>query len=36
MKRLAECGDTVNKVLEVDIKGADITLNLYDYPSANK
>ena len=23
MRRLAECGDTVNKVLEVDIKGAD-------------
>jgi predicted nuclease of predicted toxin-antitoxin system len=36
MRRLAECDDTVNKVLEVDIKGADITLKLYEFPSANK
>jgi predicted nuclease of predicted toxin-antitoxin system len=36
VKRLVECDDTVNKVLEVDIKGAEITLNLYEFPFANK
>ena len=32
LKRLAELGDAINKVLEVDIAGDDITLKLYDFP----
>jgi len=36
LKKLARCGDTVNKVLEVDIAGDDITLSLYDFPPEHK
>jgi predicted nuclease of predicted toxin-antitoxin system len=32
LKRLAELGDAINKVLEVDIAGDEITLRLYDFP----
>ena len=36
MKRLTQCGDAVNKVLEVDIVEEDITLTMYDYPAAKR
>jgi predicted nuclease of predicted toxin-antitoxin system len=36
MKALAECGDTINKVLEVNIEKADVSLKLYEFPSAKK
>jgi predicted nuclease of predicted toxin-antitoxin system len=36
MKRFAQCGDTVNKVLEVDVAKDDITLKIYDFPIAKR
>ena len=36
MKRLVQCGDAVNKVLEVDITEEDITLKVYDFPAAKR
>jgi predicted nuclease of predicted toxin-antitoxin system len=33
VKRLAQCDETVNKVLEVDISDGDITLTIYDFPA---
>lgn len=36
VKRLSDCGDAVNKVLEVDTEGVDISLKLYEFPSAKK
>jgi predicted nuclease of predicted toxin-antitoxin system len=35
VKRLAQCDDTVNKVLEVDISDGDIMLTMYDFPAVN-
>lgn len=34
IKRLTELDDTINKLLEVDIDGENITFKLYDFPSA--
>ena len=36
LKKLAQCSDAMNKVLEVDITGDDITLRLYDFPPEHK
>ena len=33
LKKLEQCEDTVNKVLEVDIRTEDITLTIYDFPA---
>lgn len=35
IKRLTELDDTINKLLEVDIGGENITFKLYDFPSAD-
>jgi hypothetical protein len=32
IKKLAELDDAINKLLEVDIDGENITLRLYDFP----
>jgi predicted nuclease of predicted toxin-antitoxin system len=34
LAKLGELGEPVNRVLEVDIEGEDITFNLYDLPPA--
>jgi len=36
IKRLARCGDTVNKVLEVDIRKEDIIFSMYDFPATKR
>jgi predicted nuclease of predicted toxin-antitoxin system len=36
IKRLVRCGDTINKVLEVDMTEGDITLRIYDFPAAKR
>jgi hypothetical protein len=36
MERLAQSGDNVNKVLEVDTNEEDITLTVYDYPAKQR
>jgi predicted nuclease of predicted toxin-antitoxin system len=33
LRRLAELGDSINKLLEVDLVGDEITLALYDLPA---
>jgi predicted nuclease of predicted toxin-antitoxin system len=33
IKRLAQCGNIVNKVLEVDVRKQEITLTMYDFPA---
>ena len=35
LKRLAELGDVIKKLLEVNIDGDDITVKLYDFPMAD-
>jgi predicted nuclease of predicted toxin-antitoxin system len=36
IKRLTQCDDTVNKVLEVDISEKDILLAVYDFPPGKR